>query len=101
MRPSELKRYPTIIGKEAYDFFKRFSTASEQVDGGKTVDLLPTMADLTILTASATLHGPEVRKHLYKDVSRLFAELDKGISPLSILFPYAPTPAHKGKRPGA
>ena len=55
------------------------------------------MADLTILTASATLHGPEVRKHLYKDVSRLFAELDKGISPLSILFPYAPTPAHKGR----
>ena len=97
LRPSELKRYPTIIGKEAYDFFKRFSTASEQVDGGKTVDLLPTMADLTILTASATLHGPEVRKHLYKDVSRLFAELDKGISPLSILFPYAPTPAHKGR----
>jgi sterol 14alpha-demethylase len=97
LRPSELKRYPGIIGKEAYNFFHKFCHKSEQVNGSKTIDLLPTMADLTILTASATLHGPEVRKHLYKDVSRLFAELDKGISPLSILFPYAPTPAHRGR----
>ena len=97
LRPTELKRYPGIIAKEAYDFFKKFCIKSEQANGGRTIDLLPTMADLTILTASATLHGPEVRKHLYKDVSRLFAELDKGISPLSILFPYAPTPAHRGR----
>jgi sterol 14-demethylase len=90
LRPSELRRYPGIIAKEAADFFKAYGASH-------TKDLLHAMADLTILTASATLHGPEVRQHLYKDVSRLFAELDKGISPLSILFPYLPTPAHRGR----
>ena len=33
--------------------------------------LLPSMANLTILTASATLLGPEVRQHLFKEVSEL------------------------------
>ena len=48
LRPTELKRYPGIIAKEAYDFFKKFCIKSEQANGGKTIDLLPTMADLTI-----------------------------------------------------
>ena len=95
LRPAELRRYPATIAKETCLFFRENFPAWSS--DGKVVDLLHTMADLTILTASATLHGPEVRKHLYKDVSRLFAELDKGISPLSILFPYAPTPAHRGR----
>ena len=34
--------------------------------------LLPSMASLTILTASATLLGPEVRQHLFKEVSELY-----------------------------
>ena len=33
--------------------------------------LLPSMANLTILTASATLLGPEVRQHLFMEVSEL------------------------------
>ena len=30
LRPTELKRYPGIIAKEAYDFFKKFCIKSEQ-----------------------------------------------------------------------
>ena len=94
LRPTELRLYPAIVAQETALFFKEhFPNAG----ANECVDLHGTMADLTILTASATLHGPEVRKHLYKEVSQLFAGLDKGISPLSILFPYAPTPAHRAR----
>jgi len=85
---NDLMAYPAVIGKEAAVFFK--SLPNE-------VDLLPQMASLTILTASATLLGREVRENLFGDVSRLFNKLDEGISPLSVLAPYAPTPAHRAR----
>ena len=33
------------------------------------MDLLPSMAELTIMTASATLLGPEVRNEMFHEVS--------------------------------
>ena len=43
------------------------------------------MSELIILTASATLMGPDVREHLFERVSRLYTTLDEGITPLSVL----------------
>jgi len=39
------------------------------------VDVLQAMQDLTILTASATLLGPEIRHALYEEVHRVVFEL--------------------------
>eukprot|EP00501_MAST-03F_sp_TOSAG23-6_P001792 GSMAST32.ASY1.ANO1.1870.1 assembled CDS len=89
LRPSGLRRYPEVIAAEARDFF------STSYGPSADVDLLHSMADLTILTASATLHGPDVRQKLHKQVSHLFRQMDEGISPLSIVMPYLPTPAHR------
>lgn len=87
LKPADLRQYPMTIAKEARMYFAKWQEE-------KTVDILHAMADLTILTASATLHGPEVRENLFEDVSRLFAKMDAGISPLSVVAPNLPTPAH-------
>lgn len=88
LKPSMLRQYSRIIARETSDYLKSSWGASGQVD------LLPSMAELIILTASATLLGPEVRGELFLEVSHLYEQLDKGLTPLSIFFPYAPIKAH-------
>lgn len=50
---------------------------------------------LIILTASRCLLGREVRDKLFDDVSALFHDLDNGMLPISVIFPYLPIPAHR------
>ena len=59
------------------------------------VDLLEALSELTILTSSRCLHGDDVRENLFAEVSQLYHDLDKGVTPLSFFFPYAPTEAHR------
>lgn len=59
-----------------------------------TVDLKYELEHLIILTASRCLLGREVREKLFDDVSALFHDLDNGMRPVSVLFPYLPIPAH-------
>lgn len=91
LKPSNLKSYPEIIAKEAHDYFLKNWKESGQID------LLPSMAELIILTASSTLLGKEVREDLFLEVSNLYKMLDQGLTPLSVFFPSAPIPQH-GKR---
>ena len=51
----------------------------------RRADIVEAMSELIILTASATLMGPDVREHLFERVSRLYTTLDEGITPLSVL----------------
>jgi sterol 14-demethylase len=95
LRPGLLKKYPEIIAKECHQFFKNHLGTDPLI--GESVDILHKFADLTILTASATLHGREVRENLFEDVSRLFAKMDAGLTPLSVIAPYLPTPAHRAR----
>ena len=80
LRPGLLKKYPEIMAKECRTFYAAHlgTEHKKSVD----VDILHKFADLTILTASATLHGREVRENLFEDVSRLFAQMDAGLTPL-------------------
>jgi sterol 14alpha-demethylase len=59
------------------------------------VDLKYELEHLIILTASRCLLGKEVREKLFDDVSALFHDLDNGMQPISVIFPYLPIPAHK------
>lgn len=92
LRPELLRDYPARICKETEDFF----TDNWSEPKGER-NLLSAMASLTILTASATLLGPEVRQHLFKEVSELYHTLDEGLTPFSIFFPYFPTRAHRNR----
>ena len=95
LRPNMLKRYPEIIAKECRQFYRVHLGAT--LGAVVSVDILHKFADLTILTASASLHGREVRENLFEDVSRLFAKMDAGLTPLSVIAPYLPTPAHRAR----
>lgn len=89
LRASRLKGYVAKIERETRLFLKE-----HWGDSKGTVDLLEALSELTILTASRTLHGNDVRETMFKEVAHLYHDLDQGVTPLSVFFPNAPTQAH-------
>lgn len=53
------------------------------------------MSELTILTASRTLQGKEVRENLDATFAQRYDDLDHGFTPLNFLFPSLPLPSYK------
>jgi len=88
LKPANLKRYPEIIAGETHRYLE-----AKWGDSGE-VDIHHAFADLIIQTGSATLMGPEIRNELFDEMFKLYQDLDKGLTPLSVFFPYAPTAAH-------
>lgn len=88
LRSHRLKAYVPKIEQECIDYFKKWGDSGE-------INLLEALSELTILTASRCLHGDDVRENLFEEVSRVFHDLDHGVTPLSFFFPGAPTPAHR------
>jgi sterol 14-demethylase len=82
-----LKSYVDFMVEEAELFFSKWGESGE-------VDLKLEFEHLIILTASRCLLGQEVRNNLFENVSSLFHDLDNGMLPISVLFPYLPIPAH-------
>lgn len=87
LRINKLKGYVNQMVMEAEDYFSKWGDSGE-------VDLKYELEHLTILTASRCLLGREVREKLFDDVSALFHDLDNGMLPISVIFPYLPIPAH-------
>jgi sterol 14-demethylase len=88
LKSNKLRTYVPKIERETREYLKRWGDSGE-------VNLLDALSELTILTASRCLHGDDVRENLFEDVARLYYDLDKGITPLSVFAPYAPTDAHR------
>jgi sterol 14-demethylase len=53
------------------------------------------LAELTILTASRTLQGSEVRSRLDKTFAQRYNDLDGGFTPINFLFPSLPLPSYR------
>lgn len=88
LRVTKLKGYVDQMVTEAEDYFSKWGNSGE-------VDLKYELEHLIILTASRCLLGREVRDKLFDDVSALFHDLDSGMLPISVVFPYLPIPAHR------
>lgn len=89
LKPANLRLYPDIIAAETRKYFEtKWGNEGE-------ADVHQAFADLIIQTGSATLMGPEIRNELFDEMFRLYQDLDKGLTPLSVFFPYAPTEAHR------
>lgn len=58
------------------------------------VDIFKTMSEITILTASRTLQGKEVRDNLDKSFADLYHDLDLGFNPLNFVIPNLPIPSN-------
>jgi sterol 14alpha-demethylase len=90
LRTNRLKSYVTKIEYETRQYLHQYwhqDTAE--------VDLLTALSEITILTASRCLHGDDVRTHIFKDVQKLYHDLDHGLTPLTVFWPNAPTSAHQ------
>ena len=60
--------------------------------GEGKVDIFKSMCELTILTASRTLQGREVREGLDKSFADLYHDLDSGFTPINFVIPNLPLP---------
>lgn len=58
-------------------------------------DALEVFSEITILTASRTLQGKEVRAGLDKSFAQLYSDLDGGFTPLNFLFPNLPLESYR------
>lgn len=72
--------------------FVAFQKGQAQAVG--TVDIFKTMSEITILTASRTLQGKEVRDNLDKSFADLYHDLDLGFNPLNFVIPNLPLPSN-------
>ena len=88
LKPAKMKTYVGMMVREAEDFFAKWG------DEG-TVDLRDEFSRLIILTASRCLMGREIREQLFDKVASLYHDLDDGMQPISVLFPYLPIEAHR------
>ncbi|KAK0542276.1 Lanosterol 14-alpha-demethylase [Tilletia horrida] len=58
------------------------------------VDIFKSMSEITILTASRTLQGREVRENLDKSFAQLYHDLDSGFTPINFVIPNLPLPGN-------
>lgn len=59
-----------------------------------TLDIFKAMSEITILTASRTLQGVEVRENLDKSFADLYHDLDAGFTPINFIMPGLPLPSN-------
>jgi sterol 14-demethylase len=62
---------------------------------GTLKDVVDVLSEITILTASRTLQGKEVREGLDKSFAALYTDLDGGFTPLNFMFPNLPLPSYR------
>lgn len=88
LRTAKLKTYVPHFRAEAEEYFAKWGQTG-------VVDLMQVFSDLIILTASRTLLGREVRESMFTEVASYYHDLDDGMRPISVFFPYLPTPFHR------
>lgn len=90
------KRYVPMIVEEVTNYFKTshfyYNNDSTKVAGKSSV--LESQSEITIFTASRTLLGDEVRNKLNTGFASLYADLDRGFTPINFVFPHLPLPVY-------
>jgi sterol 14-demethylase len=69
--------------------------ADDVTEWGTLTDVVDVLSEITILTASRTLQGREVRAGLDKSFAGLYTDLDGGFTPLNFMFPNLPLPSYR------
>lgn len=93
------RAYVGMIEEEVEEFMKNDAAfkvyqANNTTDWGK-FDATDVLAQITILTASRTLQGKEVRSGLDKSFSELYNDLDGGFTPINFMFPNLPLESYR------
>ncbi|KAK4561200.1 Lanosterol 14-alpha-demethylase [Recurvomyces mirabilis] len=94
---SSLRSYVQLISGEVRHFFSEDAASKKFASTAGSFNVPPTMAELTIYTASRSLQGKEVREKFDSSFADSFHDLDAGFSPINFMLPYVPLP-HNRKR---
>ena len=93
------RTYVGMIEEEVEDFLAQDPSFSvfqaKDVKEWGNFDVCKAMQEITILTASRTLQGKEVRENLNKSFSGLYNDLDGGFTPLNWMFPDLPLASYR------
>jgi sterol 14-demethylase len=84
----KMRGYGEKITREVNQYFARWGQTG-------VVDLHEALSEITVLTASRCLLGDEIRETLHDKVAGLYKHLNDGMTPITTIWPYAPTEAHR------
>ena len=82
-----LKKYVGMIEDETINFFNKdpaFKAFQNCDPNGGDFHCFQTMSEITILTASRTLQGREIRDNLDKSFADMYHDLDGGFTPINV-----------------
>ncbi|KAF9007567.1 cytochrome P450 [Cyathus striatus] len=93
------RAYVGIIEEEVEEFFKNDPSfrayQTNDINEWGSFDVIMALQEITILTASSTLQGKEVRQGLDKNFAHLYADLDGGFTPINFMFPNLPLESYR------
>ena len=93
------RAYVEMIVDEVEQFLKMDSSfriyQMDDINEWGSFQPLKTMSEITILTASRTLQGREVRSAIDKTFAQLYNDLDGGFTPLNFMFPNLPLESYR------
>ena len=94
-----MRTYVGMIENEVSQFLKKdpsFRTFQmNDINEWGQFDALKVTQEITILTASRTLQGKEVRGNMDATFAQLFTDLDGGFTPLNFMFPNLPLESYR------
>lgn len=91
----QFKTYVPRIQEEILDYFKTCSDFSMTERNNGVADVMKTQPEMTILTASKSLMGDDMRSRFDTSFAGLYSDLDKGFTPINFVFPHLPLPAYR------
>lgn len=93
------RAYVGMIVHEVENFMKNDDTfriyQMDDINEWGSFHAFKTMSEITILTASRTLQGEEVRSKLDKTFANRYQDLDGGFTPINFLFPNLPLESYR------
>lgn len=94
-----LRAYVGMIEEEVEEYMKkeapfRVFQANDINEWGQ-FDVVKVLQEITILTASRTLQGREVRSNLDKEYASLYNDLDGGFTPINWMMPNLPLESYR------
>lgn len=88
------RSYVPRILEEVLQYFtesKRFDLKNKSAG---SAEVMHTQPEITIFTALRTLLGDEMRSRFDTTFAQLYADLDKGFTPINFVFPHLPLPQY-------
>ena len=99
LRLENFRACVSMIEEETINFMNKDSSfrifQMNDINEWGAFPVLKTFAEVTILTASRTLQGREIRERLTKDYAQVYSDLDHGFTPLHWMIPGLPLPSYR------